>query len=51
MRPQETDINTERLVFFDEIDAMFLSQDKDLYEGLNNLSLEEKVFDGEQSKS
>ena len=52
MRPQETDINkNEKLACFDESDAMFLSDNKEFYEDLSNLDLEETVFDGEQRKS
>lgn len=51
MRPQETDINKEKLAVFDETDASFLSENKEFYGELINLSLEETVFDGEQRES
>lgn len=51
MRSQETDIKKEKLAVFDETDAAFLSGNKEFYEELNNLSLEETVFDGEQRES
>jgi len=51
MRPQETDIKEkEPLAPFDETDKAFLSENEEFYDALVNLSIKEKVFDGEHGE-